>query len=278
MRTIRYKSRGKDVFLLEEILNKLGYKLNFINEYFDLQTHKAVLDFQNKNQLVVDGIVGPKTWTILLQKEQELFDLSDKYLSEEDLIAFAENYKLELAVVKAVNEVESTGRGFLIDGRPKILFEGHIFWKQLKKKGVSPSKYVNDYTKNVLYKTWTKKYYKGGSNEYSRLDKASGMSDNKIFRESALSSASWGAFQIMGFHAKDLGYPSVEYFVSDMYEHEREHLKAFGKFSEKNQLIKYLHKKDWAKFAKGYNGSGFKVNQYDVRLAKAYERYKNFKV
>ena len=274
MRTIRYKSRGKDVFLLEEILNKLGYELKFINEYFDLQTHHAVLDFQRKNALVVDGIVGQKTWSVLLKREQELFNLEDKYLSEEDLLAFSQEYDVELAAVKAVNEVESTGRGFLLDGRPKILFEGHKFWKELSKRGVNPTSHVNDYTKNVLFKNATRKYYKGGSLEYSRLDKAAGMSDNPAFREAALSSASWGAFQIMGYHAKDLGYPSIEYFVSDMYEHEREHLKAFGRFLAENNLIRHLKTKDWAKFAKGYNGSGYAANQYDIRMANAYERYR----
>ncbi len=139
MNIIRYRSRGEDVFLLEEILTKLGYDLQYINTYFDLQTHYAVLDFQRKNSLVVDGIVGQKTWSLLLIKEKELFDLTDKYLSEDDLLSFAEEYNLELAVVKAVNEVESSGVGFLIDGRPRILFEGHIFWRQLTSHGISPA-------------------------------------------------------------------------------------------------------------------------------------------
>lgn len=275
MRTIRYKSRGNDVFLLEEILDKLGYELKFINSYFDLQTQQAVIDFQKKNNLVADGIVGQKTWTLLLKNDHSVFDLTEKYLSEQDMIAFADEYGLELATVKAVNEVESKGRGFLIDGRPKILFEGHIFWKELKKRGVDPSEYVNDFTKNVLYAKWTKVHYVGGRREYSRIDKASGMSDDKAFRESALSSASWGCFQIMGFHAKNLGYPSVEHFVSEMYGHERDHLKAFGLFLDKNNLIKHLKNKDWAKFAKGYNGASYKKNKYDVKLEQAYLRYKD---
>ncbi len=101
------------------------------------------------------------------------------------------------------------------------------------------------------------------------------MSDNPAFRESALGSASWGSFQILGYHAKNLGYPSVEYFVSDMYGHEREHLKAFGRFIEFNDLINYLKTKNWRKFAKGYNGPGYETNKYHIKLANAYTKYKN---
>lgn len=53
----------------------------------------------------------------------------------------------------------------------------------------------------------------------------------------ALSSASWGSFQIMGFHAKNLGYSSTQEFVDKMYIHEREHLRAFGRFLEVNGII-----------------------------------------
>ncbi|MFV0410244.1 MAG: peptidoglycan-binding protein, partial [Paracoccus sp. (in: a-proteobacteria)] len=131
MRTLRYQSRGQEVYLLEEILQKFGYP-TIANTYFDLETLLAVKDFQTKNNLVVDGVVGPKTWAVLLQKQQALFAQNDKFLSEDDLKDFAHQYDLELATIKAVNEIESTGRGFLIDGRPKILFEGHVFWKQLQ--------------------------------------------------------------------------------------------------------------------------------------------------
>ena len=49
-------------------------------------------------------------------------------LRESDLIAAADRLDVPLASIKAVNEVESSGRGFLADGRPVILFERHVFW------------------------------------------------------------------------------------------------------------------------------------------------------
>ena len=158
MKTIRYKSRGSEVHFLEQILTKLGYNV-YVSNYFGQDTDIAVKDFQRKNGLVVDGIVGIKTWTKLIAAEKATLEYLDKLLSEEDLINFATTHQLELAVVKAVNEVESNGKGFLIDGRPRILFEGHVFWRELERRNINPNDYVNDYTSNVLYKKWTKTHY-----------------------------------------------------------------------------------------------------------------------
>ncbi len=58
-----------------------------------------------------------------------------------------------------------------------------------------------------------------------------------------------------------------------MYENERKHLKAFGLFLKNNNLIEALQEKNWAKFAQGYNGLGYKQNKYDEKLAKAYQKY-----
>jgi len=274
MKTLRYRSRGEEVNFLEQILVKLGYQV-VVSNYFGKDTDRSVRDFQQKNGLVVDGIVGLKTWTKLIAAEQSVLEYQDKLLSEQDLIDFASKYTIELAAIKAVNEIESNGKGFLIDGRPRILFEGHVFWRQLKNVNLDPTEFLNDFTKNILYAKWTKKHYIGGSGEYSRLEKAAGMSDLPAVHDAAYASASWGAFQIMGFHYKSLGYSSVDAFVSTMYEDEGKHLEAFGKFLEANNLIRHIKNKDWEAFAKGYNGPGYKKNKYHIKLKKAYDTHKN---
>lgn len=277
MQTIRYRSRGQAVYVLEEILNKLGYEV-YVSKYFGIDTHNAVIDFQAKNNLVVDGIVGLKTWSKIIEIDQALPQFNDKFLSEQDLMDFASSNNLELAVVKAVNEVESRGKGFFITGKPAILFEGHVFWRQLVKRNIDPTILLNEQSKNVLYKKWTRKHYLGGSKEYSRLEKAVNLSDDKAVKEAAYCSASWGAFQIMGYHYKSLGYTSIEQFLDKMYTHEREHLDAFGKFISVNfyknkKLIHWLRTKHWSNFARAYNGPGFKQNKYDEKLEKAYIKY-----
>lgn len=221
----------------------------------------------------MDGICGPKTWSVLLTKDFSLTTNTEKFLSEDNLKEFAQKYSLELATIKAVNEVESRGKGFLNDGRPVILFEGHIFWRLIKQANLDPDSFVNEFTQNILYGKWTKKHYQGGVKEYSRLEKAAGMSDDEKIKDAAYSSASWGSYQIMGFHATNLGYTSIDQFVSKMYEHEKEHLKAFGMYLEYAQLIPAIQAKDWAVFAKGYNGPSYKKNKYDEKLLRAYNKY-----
>ncbi len=274
MKTLRYRSQDQEVYFLEEVLQQLGYSV-YVSTYFGKDTDAAVRDFQKKNHLVIDGVVGLKTWSKLLSARDNLFSFSDKLLGEADLKKFAEDFDVELAAVKAVNEVESSGKGFLIDGRPRILFEGHVFWRQLKKRGLNPADFMNDYTKDVLYETWTRSHYKGGAEEYERLEKATGMSDLDAVHDAAYASASYGSYQIMGFHYESLGYPSVDAFVAHMYTHERAHLEAFGKFLKANNLLRHLQSKNWAAFAKGYNGPGYAQNKYDIKLEKAYQKYSN---
>lgn len=277
MKTIRFGSRGKDVHFLQQLLRGSGYNVQLSN-YFGKELDSAVRNFQLKNSLVVDGIVGAKTWSKLIAANKEFLQYNDKFLSEKDLIDFSSQYSLELAVVKAVNEVESSGKGFLLDGRPKILFEGHVFWRELKKRGIDPKSILKEEFKDVLYERWERKYYKGGIGEYDRLEKATRISNLPGVKEAAYCSASWGAFQIMGYHNKMLGYKSIEEFVEKMKIHERNHLDAFGRFistvsSNGKKLVDWLRIKKWDRFAYGYNGSGYEQNMYDRKLKTAYEKY-----
>ena len=62
-------------------------------------------------------------------------------LTENDFQRVADLLGIEVAVVKAVQAVETGGHGgFVAPGRPMILFEGHIFWRvqQKSRKLVQP--------------------------------------------------------------------------------------------------------------------------------------------
>jgi hypothetical protein len=52
------------------------------------------------------------------------------------------------------------------------------------------------------------------------------------------------------------------------------HLNAFIGFVQGNRLDKALRNKDWATFARGYNGSSYAVNRYDEKMEAAYNRLK----
>lgn len=59
--TIKYGSSGDDVKTLQTYLNNNGYKLD-VDGQFGSKTQAAVKDYQSKNNLSVDGIVGKNTW------------------------------------------------------------------------------------------------------------------------------------------------------------------------------------------------------------------------
>ncbi|HVO74557.1 MAG TPA: N-acetylmuramidase family protein [Ignavibacteriaceae bacterium] len=267
MTILKLNAKGDSVRLLQELLQQKGYDVP-VDGVFSKGTEDAVKAFQLKNNLISDGIAGIKTWTILQNLSTDTFAaMQSKYLSEQDLIDLASQLGIPVAAVKCVYEVESSGRGFLTDGRPKILFEGHVFWKQLKSKNIEPKNYIPG-NEDILYPKWTKEFYKGGPAEYDRLEKA-----KKIHEDAALESASWGIFQIMGYHYPEVGYNSVKDFVDAQYQSERNHLMAFGKFIESEGLVKYLKNCDWARFAYRYNGAGYEENKYDSKLAAAYKKY-----
>jgi len=118
-----------------------------------------------------------------------------KELAQEEIEDHAKTLGVDLAALKAVIAVESSGKGFLEDGRPKILFEGHIFWNQLDKIKDATKLNPADIAVNhpeIVYPRWTKKFYKGGAAEYQRYGTACIIHD-----EAAKKSTSWGMFQIM---------------------------------------------------------------------------------
>jgi hypothetical protein len=181
----------------------------------------------------------------------------------------AKKYDLEPAVILAIQSVESGNNGYLADGRPKILFEGHIFWRMLKAAGKNPADYVKG-NEDILFEKQDRSKYTRGASEYVRLEKA-----EKIDRVAALKSASWGEFQIMGFNHKTVGYPDVDSFVESMSQPGAGQIRAVLTFMDNNKLLPLVRGPDkkWAKFAASYNGAGYKKNQYDTKLEKAYERF-----
>ena len=186
---------------------------------------------------------------------------ADRDLKASDFERAAGALNCETACIKAVAQVESSGGGFLKSNRPKILFEAHIFSKRTHRK------HDKDHA-DISSKTWNQSLYKGGEKEYERLEVAMGLDGL-----AALESASWGRFQIMGFNHAACGYKTVMGFVRAMYESEGKQLDAFVSFLQTSKLAAALREKRWADFARGYNGPGYAINKYDVKLKAAYEKF-----
>ena len=190
-------------------------------------------------------------------------------VTEKEFQELAEELGVEVAALKAVVEVEcSSAGGFLRDGRPRILFEGHIFWRRLALRGIDPEPLSGEHH-DIIYPRWDSSHYIGGAGEWSRFGRASA-----ICHSAAIESASWGLLQIMGFHWQTCGCTSAEDFAERMGRSESEQMRLAMRFLQKTGIAKYLKTKDRATFALRYNGSGYKTNRYDTRLQAAYDKLK----
>jgi len=64
-RVLYWGSSGNEVTKVQSLLNRWGYYNGAIDGYYSGKTFRAVQDFQRKNGLNVDGVVGPQTWAAL---------------------------------------------------------------------------------------------------------------------------------------------------------------------------------------------------------------------
>ncbi len=184
-------------------------------------------------------------------------------VTRRDKIDAAAKLGTTLEVVEAVTAVESSGRGFIPDTDwPVILFEGHKF------HDFTDGRYSDD-APTISYPRWTKKHYRGGRGEYDRLTSALALCGDDP--SPALRSCSWGMFQIMGFNHEATGFDDVTEFVNAMATGERQQLMAFCEFVLANsKMTKALRDHEWAVFAHHYNGSEYRQNRYDIKLASAF--------
>ena len=257
---LRPGDRGTAVLDLQRLLRSRGANIDPDAIYGSATTY-AVCEAQRRYGLVVDGIAGPKTVAALSANAAR-----PGHLTAADLQRAAEVLGVPLASIRAVNEVESRGSGFLPDGRPVILFERHIMHRELLAAGLDADFHARQ-APNLVNRA--RGGYAGGAAEHSRLARAS-----EINLACALSATSWGLFQVMGYHAGRLGYPSVHAFADAMRSGEAAQLDAFVRFIAADPALhRALKARKWQTFASLYNGPAYKDNLYDVRLARAYARY-----
>ena len=183
-------------------------------------------------------------------------------ITDADIQAAAEKLGVTPAHIRMVRTVESGGKSFDDRGRPVILFEPHIFHRRTDGKW-SPS--------DFSYAAWgARPYPKGYDARWAQMAQAAAKDE-----EAALESASWGLFQIMGFHWRSLGYSSVVDMVQAMTASEAAHLDAMVRFIKVNGLAAALRKcragdaDSCRDFARGYNGGGYARNNYHVKMARA---------
>lgn len=218
----------------------------------DLQAHlKATGRYFGE----VDGLWGRLTESGILLM---MTDGPDTKLTDADFQASASRLGVEFAAIKAVAAVEAAGAGFFA-GRPLILPEPHRFSKATRGQ-------YDRSNPQVSYPKWgSRPYPKSQDDRYKVL-----LQMIRLDVDAGFASASYGKFQIMGENHAACGYASPMAFAEAMARDEKTQLRAFEGFVATNGMLIHLRKRDWAGFARRYNGTAYAVNKYDVKLAAAY--------
>jgi len=170
--------------------------------------------------------------------------------------------------IHAFIEVETKGGGFDSQGRPKILFEPHVFYRNLP-VGVRRDQAVKA---GLACKSWGQIPYGKESEQYPKLLRAL-----LIDETAALKACSWGLGQVLGENHVAAGYETVQAMVADFTLDEDNHLEAAIRFIKANGLDDELRRNDWAAFARGYNGPAYRKNGYDTKLAAAFAKWQRIK-
>lgn len=111
MESLKINSTGKLVTYLQRKLIALNYSVT-VNENFGQDLEEAVRDFQTKNELVVDGIVGGNTWTRIYALTEHHRDASARIERHDDIMQL--HPKVRKAVVQVYVQLQSEGIPFRI--------------------------------------------------------------------------------------------------------------------------------------------------------------------
>ena len=212
----------------------------------------------------------------VVEPDENLFDLSylatadsisendaDRYthLTEADFELVAAELGIEVAAIKAVVVIEagSEMKGFWAPGIPVINFDPTMY-----------AKYKNKVTskKGAVGET-----VPAGLTGYARKEWQQLINARKTNAQGANMGTFWGMFQIGGFNYKLCGCSSVDEFVKKMAYSELEQLELFAAFIENTGMVTYLKSKNWAAFARKYNGPGYAKRGYHTKMANAYKRF-----
>ena len=168
--------------------------------------------------------------------------------------------------IHTVMEVEASGGGFDRLKRPKMLFEPHVFWRNL-----AGAERTRAASLGLAYAAWKPGAYP--SDSYPRLMQAMAINET-----AALKASSWGLGQILAENHRAAGYATPQAMVLAFCNGgEAEHLAAMVRFIVTNGLDDDLRWHDWAGFAKGYNGAQYAKHGYDKKLAAAFAKWSRIK-
>ncbi len=215
---------------------------------------------------VLDALVASQDSSEIADLEQAPAENpdADRYtkLTEKDFEIVANELGLEVAVIKAVVLIETGNqmKGFWAPGVPVINFDKTMYnrfrQKVKSKEGAKGEKVPAGLTGYAL-------------REWTQLINA-----RKVNAQGANMGTFWGMFQIGGFNYKTCGCDTVDEFVRQMAESEFQQLELFATFIRNGGMLQDLKNKNWAAFARKFNGPGYARRGYHTKMAEAYKKLK----
>ncbi len=188
---------------------------------------------------------------------------SDALRSE--VFTAAEEAEIDPAALSAVVEVES-GRAYAtVDGRPAplIRWEGHVFHRNLppalRRKAVKAG--LSSPRAGAIPNPSNQ------SDRYALLRRAEDIHIN-----AAPMAVSWGVGQVLGENWEWLGYASPQDLAAEALSGLAGQVRLMIRFIDRRGLRDALERRDWAAFARAYNGPAYRRYRYDQRMAEAYAR------
>ncbi|WP_018429318.1 N-acetylmuramidase domain-containing protein [Hoeflea sp. 108] len=178
----------------------------------------------------------------------------------------AKEFGLEPAALLAIAEIESAGQVFAkVEGRnePLIRFEGHYFDRRLtgdKQDHARAAGLASPNAGDIANP-------RGQAARWQLLGRAAAIDHGAAYE-----STSWGLGQVMGAHWQWLGFADVDALVTEARSGAAGQARLMARYLDKAGLTDALNGHDWEAVGHGYNGPGFRKNNYHVKLAEAYRR------
>lgn len=198
------------------------------------------------------------------ERQMARLDSASRYtsLTDADFRKVAQELDVEVAAIKAVVRIEAGVKmeGFWAPGVPVVNFDRSMYNKSRPPRNVKApaSERVPDGIPSAY-----------GRREWSQL-----VAARKVNLDKANMGTFWGMFQIGGFNYKMCGCATVQEFVDRMSYSEFEQLELFCNFIRNAGMLPALQAKNWAAFARKYNGSSYARRGYHTRMAAEYRKFK----
>lgn len=185
-----------------------------------------------------------------------------KPLDEFDIPRLAHRIDVSEDHLRAFVEVEALGRGYDRQGRPVMLFEPHVFYRNLPK----PSR-AGAVEQGLAYPKWGQRPYPRDS--YPILIQAIAYDE-----DAALKACSIGMSQVLVENHSSVGYATPQDMWQAFMDDEEEHVEAMIRFILANGIADDLKAERWETVARVYNGPGYARNDYHNKMRRAFSKHR----